>query len=161
MCVVNIKQLSDPYGQISNTPGVANALALGHGLGPGWLWVRCPRLAPGDQGRRWEHTWVGALLAVLCWKNMYPPLLAIRPEWKHPAPLSSADSNALGTCGGNPASRSLVLSRVVLSGQKHPRGCVYDNLSQLCGADHREGGGLAPRGGDHREGGGQPTQRQP
>ena len=53
MCVVNIKKLSDPYGQISNTPGVANALALGHGLGPGWLWVRCPRLAPGDQGRRW------------------------------------------------------------------------------------------------------------
>lgn len=106
MCVVNIKFL-DAYSQISETPGVAaNTLVLGLGSGPGWLWVRCPRLAPGEQGRRWEHTRAGALLAVLCWRNPYPPLLAIRLEWKHPAPLSSAYSNALRTCSGNPASTS-------------------------------------------------------
>lgn len=60
-CVVNIKKLIDPYGQISNTPGIAaNTLALGQGSGPGWLWVHCPCPAPGDQGRRRERTWVGA-----------------------------------------------------------------------------------------------------
>lgn len=38
MCVVDIKSL-DAYKQISETPGVAaNALVLGLGSGPGWLW---------------------------------------------------------------------------------------------------------------------------